>query len=201
MIIVPEILWLPLITFSFAASVTPGPNNIMLAASGVNFGFNRTIPHIAGISIGFFVVFCCIALGLHQLFNLLPALQDILRFLGIAYMLYLAWKIANSGWAQAGNSQLKPLTFMQAALFQFVNAKVIMMCVSSIAVFTSAGDDFVLSALIIGLFFSLVNVPSVAIWAAFGAAIGTLLDTDHKLRMFNYVLSALTVASVAVFFL
>ena len=197
----PEIMWLPLAAFAFASSVTPGPNNIMLTTSGINFGFVRTIPHIAGISLGFLVMFFCVAMGLHQVFLLMPWLQDVLRMIGVLYMLYLAWKIARSGRAESKSAPLKPMTLLQAAMFQFVNAKAVMMAVGSVAVFSAQGEDFVASAIAIGLVFSLINIPSVSIWAAFGAGIGKMLDTEQKLRMFNYVLSLLTAASVALFFI
>ena len=197
----PEIMWLPLITFAFASSVTPGPNNIMLTTSGINFGFVRTIPHISGIALGFLVMFLCVALGLQQAFILLPWLQEVLRMIGVVYMLHLAWKIARSGKAESQASPLKPMTMLQAALFQFVNAKAVMMAVGAVAVFSARGEDFVASAVAIGVVFSLVNIPSVMIWAAFGAGIGKLLNTEYKLRRFNYVLSFLTAASVVLFFI
>ncbi|MRI32865.1 lysine transporter LysE [Endozoicomonas sp. OPT23] len=196
-----ELLWLPLVAFAFATSVTPGPNNIMLTSSGLNFGFIRTIPHMLGISVGFFVMFCCVAFGLHQVFEQFPILQEMLRLIGVVYMLRLAWLIATSGKVETGKSQLKPMTFIQAALFQFVNAKAVMMAVSAVAVFALPGDQFAKSAVIVGVVFSLVNLPSVSIWAAFGAAIGKLLTDDRKLKQFNYGLATLTAASVALFFI
>ena len=199
--LLPDIMWLPLITFAFASSVTPGPNNIMLTTSGINFGFVRTIPHIAGIALGFMVMFFCVAFGLQQAFILFPWLQDALRMVGVAYMLHLAWKIARSGRAESDVNPLKPMTMLQAALFQFVNAKAVMMAVGAVAVFSAQGEGFVASAMVIGIVFSLVNIPSVSIWAAFGAGIGKLLNTDYKLRLFNYALSFLTAASVALFFI
>ena len=146
----PEIMWLPLVTFAFASSVTPGPNNIMLTTSGINFGFVRTIPHISGIALGFLVMFLCVALGLQQAFILLPWLQEVLRMIGVVYMLHLAWKIARSGKAESQASPLKPMTMLQAALFQFVNAKAVMMAVGAVAVFSARGEDFVASAVAIG---------------------------------------------------
>lgn len=196
-----EILWLPFITFAFASSVTPGPNNIMLTTSGINFGFVRTIPHIIGIAIGFLVMFACVAAGLQKVFVLFPELQNMLRTIGVVYMLYLAWKIARSGKAEFKGKNLKPMTLLQAALFQFVNVKAIMMAVSAVAVFAAPGEKFTVSAVLIGIVFSLVNIPAVSIWAAFGAGIGNLLDTERKLKLFNYILALVTAASVALFFI
>ena len=196
-----ELLWLPLVAFAFATSVTPGPNNIMLTSSGLNFGFVRTIPHMLGISSGFFVMFSCVAFGLHQVFEQFPVLQELLRIIGVIYMLRLAWLIARSGKVEAGQSRLKPMTFIQAALFQFVNAKAVMMAVSAVAVFALPGEQFALSAIIVGGVFSLVNLPSISIWTAFGAAIGKVLTDERKLKQFNYGLATLTAASVALFFI
>ncbi len=196
-----ELLWLPMVAFAFATSVTPGPNNIMLTSSGLHFGFVRTIPHILGISSGFFIMFSCVAFGLHQVFEQFPILQEALRVIGVLYMLRLAWLIAHSGKANAGESQLKPMTFIQAALFQFVNVKAVMMAVSAVAVFALPGEQFAMSAIIVGLVFSLVNLPSVTIWAVFGASIGKILTNERRLRQFNYGLATLTAASVALFFI
>ncbi|RMU51303.1 Amino acid transporter LysE [Pseudomonas savastanoi pv. glycinea] len=110
--------------FAFVTSITPGPNNMMLLASGVNFGFSRTLPHMLGISIGFFVLVLTVGFGLGSVFKAWPLLYTILRYVGAAYLLYLAWKIATSGPASDNvDSQGKPLSFMSAALFQWVNPK------------------------------------------------------------------------------
>jgi len=130
-------LLLAFIAFAFVTSVTPGPNNMMLLASGVNFGVRRSIPHMFGISLGFMLLVAAVGLGLGQVFQRLPVLHDALRYVGAAYLLYLAWKIAQSGAPQSReNAEAKPFTFLQAAAFQWVNPKAWIMAIGAITTYT-----------------------------------------------------------------
>ncbi|RMQ35378.1 Amino acid transporter LysE [Pseudomonas amygdali pv. mori] len=182
--------------FAFVTSITPGPNNMMLLASGVNFGFSRTLPHMLGISIGFFVLVLAVGFGLGSVFKAWPLLYTILRYVGAAYLLYLAWKIATSGPASDNvDSQGKPLSFMSAALFQWVNPKAWIMAIGAISTYTPMQDYFY-NVVVISAVFALINLPSVGIWAGFGSLLRNVLRDPLGLRIFNGVMAVLLVASL-----
>ena len=188
-----------LITFAFVSSITPGPNNLMLLASGTNFGWTRTIPHMLGISIGFSLMIFGVGVGLMQIFNTYPLVYKSMQALSIAYLLYLAWKIANakpldpekSAEAAAG----RPLTFIQAALFQWVNPKAWGMGV--IAISTYAPSDSGLSGIVlVALVFALVNLPCINTWILIGTQLSRFLQDPKWLRIFNVTAAVAMVASV-----
>ncbi|WP_432698421.1 LysE family translocator [Marinobacterium sp. YM272] len=188
----------PVVAFAFSMSATPGPNNMMLTASGANHGFIRTLPHMAGITVGCMVLMSAVALGLGALFQQWPALQLGLRVLGSLYLLWLAWKIASAPPPShdSGKALARPMSFWQAAAFQFANPKAWVMAISGIASFTLTGDAFVTSAMMVVLLMGVTNLPSIALWAGFGVAIGRLLRTPLHWRRFNLVMGVLTAACV-----
>ena len=186
---------LALVGFAFVSSVTPGPNNIMLLTSGVNFGFRKTIPHMFGIGIGFGVMLVAVGFGLHEVFERFPIMQVVIKFCGGAYMIYLAWKIANSGPVEKGETVGKPMTLLAAALFQWVNPKAWVMGVTAMSVYTGQ-PDFYTSVLIVAVTFTIVNFPSVSIWCGFGVALRELLSDPKRLRIFNILMALLLVASL-----
>lgn len=189
-------IFFALVTFAFVTSVTPGPNNLMLLSSGVNFGFKRTIPHMLGIGFGFFILLLAIGFGLAALLEYSPLFYTGLKFSGGAYMLYLAWKIATSGEISTEDkSSSTPLSFIQAALFQWVNPKAWVMAVTGIATYTG-GQDYNSKVVIISLIFALVNLPSVSLWAGLGTLMRQLLTDPFKLRVFNVTMGLLLVASL-----
>jgi threonine/homoserine/homoserine lactone efflux protein len=189
-------LLFPLAMFSFVTSITPGPNNMMLMASGVNFGFRRTVPHMLGISTGFTLMVALIGFGLGEVFVRVPLLYTVLKYVGAVYLLYLAYKIANSGpIAERGGVQGCPMTFLQAAAFQWVNPKAWVMAVSAISTYTQP-EAYTASVLLISLVFGLVNLPSVGSWAAFGVAMRRLLTNPRAVRVFNIAMALLLVASL-----
>ncbi|MCQ3033109.1 LysE family translocator [Pseudomonas syringae] len=182
--------------FAFVTSVTPGPNNMMLLASGVNFGFNRTMPHMLGICCGFFSLVLAVGLGLGAAFQAYPLLYTILRYVGAAYLLYLAWKIATSGPASdAVGEEGKPQTLMQAALFQWVNPKAWVMAVGAISTYTPLQGYFT-NVMIISAVFALINLPTVSIWAGFGSLLRNALRDPFWLRVFNVGMAVLLVVSL-----
>jgi threonine/homoserine/homoserine lactone efflux protein len=182
--------------FAFVTSVTPGPNNMMLLTSGVNFGFNRTVPHMLGISCGFFSLVLAVGLGLGAAFQAYPLLYTILRYVGAAYLLYLAWKIATSGPASdASGTESKPQTFMQAALFQWVNPKAWVMAVGAISTYTPLQGYFT-NVVIISAVFAIINLPSVCVWAGFGSLLRNALRDPFWLRVFNGGMAVLLVVSL-----
>ncbi len=183
--------------FAFASSITPGPNNIMLTASGVNFGFRHTIPHMLGIGLGFMLLIACIGFGLGALFSAVPALALTVKVAGAIYMLWLAWKIANSGEiSQAGGVSGEPMSFLAAAGFQWVNPKAWVMGISAIALYTRPGHT-IIDVLTVVLIFGAINIPSVSIWAGFGHALRSYLSDPTRMRLFNRIMALLLVVSIA----
>ncbi|MCG8291662.1 LysE family translocator [Pseudomonas entomophila] len=184
------------VLFAFVSSITPGPNNTMLLASGVNFGVRRTIPHALGISVGFMVLVLAVGLGLGEVFKAWPPLYSILRYAGAAYLLYLAWKIATSG-PMSGDtaSGRKPLGFWGAAAFQWVNPKAWVMAVGAITTYTPA-QGYVYNVIVIAAVFALVNLPSVGIWVMFGSALRNLLRNPRAVVLFNVLMAVLLVISL-----
>lgn len=189
-------LLIAFIAFAFVTSVTPGPNNMMLLASGVNFGLRRSLPHMFGISLGFMLLVASVGLGLGQLFEQVPLLHNLLRYLGAAYLLYLAWKIARSGAPQHGEQPVgKPFTFLQAAAFQWVNPKAWIMAIGAITTYTPQ-ENFVVNVLLIAALFALVNCPSVGLWTVAGSLLRNWLSNARALRVFNIGMALLLVASL-----
>jgi threonine/homoserine/homoserine lactone efflux protein len=192
--ITPDLL-AALALFCLVASITPGPNNAMLLASGANFGLRRTLPHLAGVVLGFQFLIAVIALGLGALFTAYPALHTLLKILGGAYLLYLAAKIATAKGMGGGEASGRPMTFMQAAAFQWVNPKAYAMGVGAIAAYVPR-DAGVADVLLLTLVFGVVNLPCVTAWAAAGVALRRLLQRPAALRAFNWTMAALLVLSL-----
>lgn len=191
----PFDLFLALCGFAFVTSITPGPNNMMLLASGVTFGFRRTIPHMLGIFGGFTTMVALVGLGLGQVFERWPILFVILKYVGAAYMLWLAWGIANSGPVGDGETRGKPMPFLGAAAFQWVNPKAWVMALSAIPAYTQP-NNYIPSVFIVALVFGVVNLPSVGSWAAFGSAMRNVLSNPRIVRWFNWAMALLLVASL-----
>lgn len=194
------------LTFAVSMSVTPGPNNIMVAASGATFGYRRTIPHMLGISVGFPVMLAAVGVGLGTVFAARPLAHEVLRYVGIGYMLFLAWKIARARPPEAdaagatgatgGESASRPISFLQAALFQWVNAKAWIIAVGAVASFSRAGvalwQDL---ALLVGVF-AVVCYGANTLWTLMGMMAGRLLTDPRALRAFNVTMAALLVLSI-----
>jgi len=192
---------LPFTLFALSSTLTPGPNNVMLLASGANFGLRATGPHMLGISIGFPVMVFAIGLGLGAVFEQFPELHEILRWAGGAYLLWLAWKIATAAGMGATEKRGKPFTFLQAAGFQWVNPKAWIMAVSAFSVYSTPDMAALPQSLLFGAIFLAISFPSCGIWTAFGSVIGRLLKSPHALRAFNIAMAALLAASVLLLFL
>ena len=184
-----------LVTFAFATSITPGPNNMMLFASGVNFGFRRTIPHMLGIGAGFLSLLIGVGLGLGALLSTVPILYTGLKIAGGIYLVYIAWKIGSSRTLGEGKSSAQPMTFLGAAAFQWVNPKAWVMAVTAMAVYVDP-DSYVWSVFLIGLVFAAVNLPSVSTWAGFGSVLREWLSVPVRLKWFNITMAVLLVASL-----
>lgn len=189
-----EIL-IALIGFAFVTSITPGPNNFMLLSSGANYGFVKTLPHMLGISSGFSILLLCVGFGLGKMLEFYPSAFVALKIAGGSYLLYLAYKIATSGPVGNVKSTGKPMTFIQAALFQWVNPKAWVMAVSSMSAYTSP-EQYNVTVLIIALVFPLINFPSVSCWSLFGRSMQGFLTDPIKLKYFNYLMAFLLVVSL-----
>jgi threonine/homoserine/homoserine lactone efflux protein len=192
----PTDMVLALALFTFATAFSPGPNNIMVTASGVNFGFARTIPHMAGITIGFLVLIVACAAGLGAVFTAVPALQLALKVIGSLYMLWLAWKVANARSADAeADDMARPLTFLQGAAFQWVNPKAVIIGLTAISLYVRP-DHRVTDVLMVLLMFGIFTALTVVTWTGFGVALRTLLRDPRRARIFNVVMALLLVASI-----
>jgi threonine/homoserine/homoserine lactone efflux protein len=179
---------LPLLTYSLVMSSTPGPNNLMLTASGANFGFRRSLPHIAGISAGMLVQTALTCLGLGALFEAWPMLHAVLRIGGALYLIVLAWKLA--GAAIGDVSLARPLSFWQAAAFQAVNPKSWLKSVTVASVFMPPGLDIATGTLLVTAITVAIGVPCISMWALFGVGIRHLLTDARRRRVFNVIMAA-----------
>ncbi|KQB97529.1 hypothetical protein AL073_00825 [Loktanella sp. 1ANDIMAR09] len=190
-----EIL-IALVGFAFASSVTPGPNNLMLMASGANYGLRRTVPHMLGISIGHAFMVAMVGIVLLQIFTTYPVLNIALKVLSASYMLWLAWKIANAVPPEAKEVTGKPFTFLQAAAFQWVNPKAWFMAITAISAYAPQDRGVILGSVMVALVFSAVNLPSVTIWAWMGVQVRRWLGSARRLRVFNITMAVLLVVSL-----
>ena len=192
-------LLLGIATFAFITSVTPGPNNMMLLASGAQFGFSRTLPHMLGIVFGVSMLLLSVLLGLGVLFQLYPVMYSVLNVAGAAYLLWLAFKIASgpvTGISSEDGRSTKPFTWWQAALFQFVNPKAWMMALGSVSTFSLPGNDYAESGAMIMLAFALLGLPAISLWAGTGAKLRVWLNNPRRQRGFNLVMGAATAATL-----
>lgn len=187
---------LALVAFASVSSVTPGPNNMMLMTSGVNFGFRRTIPHILGIQIGFGLLLLAVGAGLGALIHAVPGLSLVMKVASALYLLWLAWKIAFAKASSDANAdEAEPVSLIQAAMFQLVNPKAWAMALVAMGAYVSAGAP-VLTIMIVTAAFMVVGLPSATLWTGFGIALRRLLADPRRLRVFNIVMGLLLVASL-----
>ncbi len=188
--------FLALLVYAFVTSITPGPNNFMLLASGVNFGFLRTIPHMLGIGFGFLSLLLGVGFGLGAVLTAFPALHTVLKIAGGPYLLYLAWRIGMSrSLGKDGDVKARPMSFIEASAFQWINPKAWVMAVTAMAVYTNPDAPF-LSVLLISGAFALVNLPSVSSWAGFGMALRGFLADPVRLKWFNIAMGLLLAATL-----
>ena len=180
--------------FAFVASITPGPNNTMLLSAGLNFGFMRTLPHLAGVTLGFGFMVLWVGLGIGALLRLVPSLYTVMQVAGVLYLLYLAFKIARGGAVGAARGAA-PMTFLQAAAFQWINPKGWIMAVSAVSSYPFSNNVLGNAALTAVLFIAM-NAPAVVIWAACGSSLRRVLANPRVLHYFNLVMATLLVISL-----
>lgn len=182
--------------FAFSSTITLGPNNIMIMSSGVNYGIKASLPHLFGICVGFPLMVLIVGLGFGVVLQQFPWLHWLIKILGIGYLIWLAWRIASTTPASMDASKRPPLTFWQAALFQWVNGKAWVMASGAIAAFTSIQGNFFFDVSQITAAFLLMSFPCVGLWLVFGALLRPLLAKPLAQRIFNICMAMLLVASI-----
>ena len=195
----------PLIAFGFVAGVTPGPNNTLLMISGANWGFRATLPLLSGIVLGFPLMIFAIGMGLNGVFVAWPVLHTVLKVVGVAYMLVLAWKVARSGGpnrhdsresGEEGRTKKRPLNFFMAVALQWVNPKGWMIAVTATSVYLPSGNHTLGMVSRLALVFLLLAIPCSLVWCVFGTALARFLDTGRRIRVFNATMAVLLVLSL-----
>jgi threonine/homoserine/homoserine lactone efflux protein len=192
-------LLFPLLLFALVGSLTPGPNNIMLAASGVNYGFRRTVPHMIGICIGFPLMFLAVGTGLSQVFEKAPITHTALKLMGSVYLLWLAWRVATAepvSTTAPNETKNRPISFMQAAAFQWVNPKAWILVLGATATYTDIDQALLPQVIAITLIFAVVSIFSVTIWTMLGVGIAQALKHSRSRRVFNFTMAAALTVSV-----
>lgn len=188
-------IYIAIAMFCIVTSLSPGPNNLMLMSSGLNHGIRKTLPHFFGIYVGFPVLFAAIGLGLGSVFLKYPVFHQILKVAGSSYLLFLAWKIANSGSPDAKETLREPLTFFQAVVFQWVNPKAWAVSIGAIATFTTVGDvGKKILTILVG--YMTVGSMCLVLWLLLGASLQRLIQGQKHLRLFNLLMAVLLVVSV-----
>jgi threonine/homoserine/homoserine lactone efflux protein len=189
-------LLLPLCAFAAVTTITPGPNNTMILASGLNYGFARSMPHLFGICCGFTFMIFATGLGLHAVFVQFPLLQVILKYVGAIYLLWLAWKLAHAAPMSAEQTSLsKPMGFVGAAAFQWINPKAWVMALSALTTYLPQGFKVGDVALLAGVF-GVIGIFCVGAWALFGVAMRRVLQDPRSVRIFNVIMALLLVATL-----
>ncbi|MBV2358846.1 LysE family translocator [Thalassococcus sp. CAU 1522] len=187
-------VFLALVVFAASTVFTPGPNNLMLMASGANYGLRRSLPHLCGVAYGFPAMIVPVGLGVMQLFDLWPASYTVLKIVSVLYLLWLAWKIAHAGAPKAATAESRPLTFLQAAAFQWVNPKAWSMALGAITLYATGRD---LGAVLwVAGTYAAIGTFSALTWTVLGTGVRRLLARPSRLRVFNWTMAALLVASM-----
>lgn len=185
----------PLVLFAAVITLTPGPNVVLVTASGANFGFNRTIPQMLGITLGFGAMAMASGLGVAGVLQAEPRVHVALKYVGGAYLLYLAWRIAHAQPA-AGSARPKPFGFIEAWLFTWANPKAWVSVLGALAAFTTADGNEVRQTSLISGVLAVFCLLSCVIWAGFGSAIGRFIATPGARAVFNWVMAGLLVLSL-----
>ena len=195
----PEILSITL--FGIVAAFTPGPNNFVAFYSGFNFGITRTLPHIIGVTFGFPFLLLCVALGLINIFKLYPIIQEILRYLGTIFLIYLAYKISFSGSQNQENKNQSPVKFIETFIFQFLNPKAVIASIIIVSTYINVGENFISYTTQIIIFSLLVSVTSITLWTFLGKFFRKFATNQKFINYFNYAMSVLLLLSIVTFYL
>jgi threonine/homoserine/homoserine lactone efflux protein len=193
-------LFAAFVVFAVATLFTPGPNNVMLLASGLNFGWSRTLPHGFGVPLGFGFMVLVVGLGLGAFFAAYPVAYEVLKYAGAAYLLYLAWRIATAAGVHGTASRARPFTFLQAAAFQWVNAKAWVMAIGAVTAYAGVAP-FPFNTIMIAAIFALLGIASSFTWVLFGTGLARIISDPRSVRIFNLAMAALLAASLIPVFL
>lgn len=186
----------PLILFAAAMCLTPGPNVIMVTATAANFGFRRAIPQMLGVTLGFGFMVMAAGFGLSGLFHAAPRLHTLLKYAGATYLLYLAWRIARADPARSDPTRAKPINFVEAVLFTWINPKGWVTAVGALATYTTVGGDVLLQTSVVASVLAGACLASLVIWAGFGAAIARILAGPRARQAFNWTMAGLLMFSL-----
>jgi threonine/homoserine/homoserine lactone efflux protein len=189
-----DLVW-ALLLFVVVTLFTPGPNNTMLMTTGLNFGFRRGLPHLWGVALGFAVMVLTVGLGLGAVFQAYPAAYTVLKYAGAAYLLYLAWQIATAGAVEEGETRGRPIGFLEAAAFQWLNPKGWVMAVGAVSTYAAVAV-FPLNVALMAFLFGSLGILSSATWLGFGTGLKRLLTSPRTVRAVNITLALLLVASL-----
>ena len=189
-------LYLAILLFAFAATITPGPNNIMIMTSGLNYGYRRSVPHLMGICLGFPAMVIMVGMGLGVVFEQYPITHSVIKVLGTIYLVYLSWLIASAPVSSLENDSGHPLSFIGAVLFQWVNPKAWVMITGAIAAYTTPNENLHIQVLTITSAFLLVAFPCVSAWLFFGVSLKRFLSNELYQRVFNIAMAILLLASI-----
>ncbi len=195
----PEILSITL--FGIVAAFTPGPNNFVAFYSGFNFGIKKTLPHIFGVTFGFPFLLLCVALGLINIFKLYPIIQEILKYLGTLFLIYLAYKISFSGSTNEENKNSNPVKFIETFVFQFLNPKAVIASIIVVSTYISPGESFVSYTTQIIIMALIVSVTSITLWTFLGKFFRKFATNQKFINYFNYAMSLLLLTSIVTFYL
>ena len=195
----PEILSITL--FGIVAAFTPGPNNFVAFYSGFNFGIKRTLPHIFGVTFGFPFLLLCVALGLINVFKLYPIIQEILKYLGTLFLIYLAYKISFSRSANKENKNSNPVKFIETFIFQFLNPKAVIASIIVVSTYISPGESFASYTTQIIIMALIVSVTSITLWTFLGKFFRKFATNQKFINYFNYAMSLLLLTSIITFYL
>jgi len=191
-------LYIAILVFAISTTITPGPNNIMIMSSGLNFGLKRSLPHLMGICLGFPLMVAGVGLGFGAIFERFPVIHEVIKVLGVLYLIYLAYLVATSAPKSLDNntSETKPLTFIQAALFQWINPKAWVMATGAVAAYTTQDASIMLQVMFISLAFLIAGVPCVGMWLVCGTWLKRFLKEVKYQRLFNLTMALLLIVSI-----
>lgn len=187
-------LFAALTLFAVSTLFTPGPNNLMLMASGANYGLRRTLPHLLGVALGFPLLAVAVGLGIAALFRIVPMMELALKALAVVFLLWLAWKVGTATPPDEARAEGRPLTFLQATVFQWINPKAWAMAVGAMTAFAASGGFE--QVLMVAMVFAGFGLGSATTWTAVGTQIRRVLSTPRRLRVFNWAMAILLVASL-----
>jgi len=177
--------------YYFVMYATPGPNNSILTASGIKFGFIRSIPNIIGISLGHGVQLALVCFGLGSLFTQFPILLEVLKYIGACYLLYLAWKMFGSLNISMTEEKSSPLKYHEAILFQFVNPKAWVICITAVSLFYPENVNLIIGTLFLVIMSTIINLPSISMWAFGGSIIRRYLSNKKLKTIIEWILAIL----------